>query len=129
MIALKVWATTVLTALAAVLAAFGWGRWKGSKRAREDAADRIADSERQVRLAERERADSEIRIEVDTDVLHLPPGILAPVANAVPDSAADRLYDEWSRDRDDDRMRVDTTDSGLPAGHADRSDSPTNPDP
>jgi hypothetical protein len=128
-IALKVWATTLLTALAAVLAAFGWGRWKGAQRARDDARERIADSERRVRIAERERADSETRTEVDTDVLQLPTGVSGPVAIAVPDSAADRLYDEWSRDGGDDGVRLDASDSGISAGSADRSDGTTNPVP
>ncbi|ALN78601.1 hypothetical protein [Lysobacter antibioticus] len=127
MIALKVWATTLLTALAAVLAAFGWGRWKGAQRARDDARERIADSERQVRIADRERADSKTRTEVDTDVLQLPTGVLAPVAIAVPDSAADRLYDEWSRDGGDDGVRLDASDSGIPAGPTDGPDR--TPDP
>ncbi|MGH8080928.1 MAG: hypothetical protein ACREP7_10155 [Lysobacter sp.] len=122
MIALKVWATTVLTALAAVLAAFGWGRWKGRQRERTDTAVRVNDSERRVRMIERERADSEIRTEVDTDVLQLPTGVLAPVAIAVPDSAADRLYDEWSRDGSDDGLRLDAADPGVSTGSADGSD-------
>lgn len=127
MIALKVRATTLLTALAAVLAAFGWGRWKGRQRERTDTAARIAESEQRVRVAERERADSEIRTEVDTDVLHLPTGVLAPVADAVPDSAADRLYDDWSRDGSNDGLRLDAADPGLAGGSTDRSDSATNP--
>lgn len=129
MIALKVWATTVLTAIAAVLAAFGWGRWKGRKGEQADTAGRIAESERQVCIAERERADSETRAEVDTDVLHLPTGILEPVASAVPDSAADRLYDEWSRDGSDHRLRLDTTNPGVPTGSANGSDGTPNPGP
>ncbi|WP_408951496.1 hypothetical protein [Lysobacter sp. Hz 25] len=126
MIALKVWATTVLTALAAVLAAFGLGRWKGRQHERADTAGRVAESEQRVRVAERERADSETRTEVDTDVLHLPTGVLAPVAIAVPDSAADRLYDEWSRDGSDHGLRLDATDPGLSTGSANGSDSTTN---
>ncbi|WP_051885026.1 hypothetical protein [Lysobacter antibioticus] len=122
MIALKVWATTLLTAIAAVLAAFGLGRWKGAQRASVTASERIADSERRVRIAERERTDYETRTEVDTDVLQLPTGVLAPVADAVPDSAADRLYDEWSRDGSDDGLRLDASDSGVPTGSADGSD-------
>ncbi|WP_187308434.1 hypothetical protein [Lysobacter antibioticus] len=127
MIALKVWATTLLAALAAVLAAFGWGRWKGAQRAHADARERIAESERQVRIAVRERADSETRTEVDTDVLHLPTGVLAPVASAVPNSAAERLYDEWSRDGGDDGLRLDAPDSGVPAGSTDGSDRAPDP--
>jgi hypothetical protein len=127
MIALKVWATTLLTALAAVLAAFGWGRWKSRQRERTDTAARVAESEQRVRVAERERADSEIRTEVDTDALHLPTGVLAPVANAVPDSAADRLYDGWSRNGSNDGLRLDAADSGVSTGSAHGSDSTTNP--
>lgn len=126
MIALKVWATTIIAALGAVLAAFGWGRFKGKQGEREDARDRIADSERKARVAERERADSETRTEVDTDVLHLPAGVLAPVAIAVPDSAADRLYDEWSRDGSDHGLRLDTANPGVSTGSAHGSDSTTN---
>lgn len=129
MIALKVLATTVLTALATAFAAFGWGRWKGAQHARDDASERIADSERRVHIAERERADSETRTEVDIDVLHLPTGVLAPVAIAVPDSAADRLYDEWARDGSDDGLRLDAPDSGVPTGSADGSDRPPDPVP
>ncbi|MGO1069720.1 hypothetical protein [Lysobacter sp. CA199] len=129
MIALKVWATTVLTALAAVLAAFGWGRWKGRQRERTDNVERVADSDRRARVAERERADSETRIEVDNDVLQLPTGTPTPVAVAVPDSAADRLYDEWSRDGNDDGVRVDAADSGVSAGSANGSDGTANPGP
>jgi cytoskeletal protein RodZ len=126
MIALKVWATTVLTAFAAVLAAFGWVRWKGRQRERTDTAARISESEQRVRVAERERADSEIRTEVDTDVLQLPTGTTTPVAVAVPDSAADRLYDDWSRDGNNDGLRVDTPDSGVSTGSTHGSDSTTN---
>ncbi|MGO1069644.1 hypothetical protein [Lysobacter sp. CA199] len=129
MIALKVWATTVLTALAAVVAAFGWGRWKGAQRARSEAADRISDRERQVRIAERARADSETRFEVESDVLQLPTGTPSPVAVAVPDSAADRLYDDWSRDGSNDGLRLDAADPGLATGSTDGPDSTTNPGP
>lgn len=129
MIALKVWATTVLTALAAVLAAFGWGRLKGAKRARDQASERIAASEHKAAVAERVIDHTEVRTEVDTDVLQLPSGLVEPVGHAVPDSAADRLYDDWSRDGDHVGVRVDATDSGFAAGPADRSDGPTNPEP
>ncbi|HJS09492.1 MAG TPA: hypothetical protein VJ809_17615 [Pirellulales bacterium] len=129
MIALKVWATTILAALGAVLAAFGWGRFKGKQRAREDARELIADSEREARIAERERSDSEIRTEVETDVLLLPTGAPSPMAGVVPDSAADRLHDEWSRDGNDDGVRVDAADSGVSAGSADGSDGTANPGP
>ncbi|ALN93803.1 hypothetical protein [Lysobacter gummosus] len=129
MIALKVWATTVLTALAAVLAAFSWGRWKGRQRERTDTAVRISESEQRVRIAEGERADSETRTEVDTDVLHLPTGTTTPVAVAVPDSAADRLYDDWSRDGSNDGLRLDAADPGLAGGSTDRSDGAANPGP
>lgn len=129
MIALKVWATTILAACGAVLAALGWGRWQGRQRERIETAERIAESERKVRVIERERADSQARTEVDTDVLQLPAGVLAPVSSAVPDSAADRLYDEWSRDGSDHGLRLDATDPGLSTGSANGSDSTTNPGP
>lgn len=129
MIALKVWATTLLTALAAVVAAFGWGRWKGARRMRDETRARVNDAERQVRVAERTQADSETRFEVDTDVLQLPTGIPSPVAVAVPDSAADRLYDDWSRDGNNDGLRVDTADSGVSTGSTHGSDSTTNSGP
>ncbi|MBT2748340.1 MULTISPECIES: hypothetical protein [unclassified Lysobacter] len=131
MIALKVWATTVLAALAAVLAAFGWGRLKGARRAREQAEERIAVSEHKVAIAERVINHTEVRHEVDTDVLHLPTsdlplGVPAAMAVVVADSAADRLYDDWSRDGTDVGVRVDAPDSGLSSGSTDRSDGPAN---
>lgn len=126
---LQAWGAAVIAAAVAIMAAFGWGRWRGAQREKEKSRERIVVSQQQLAIAERVKANSDTRSEVDTDVLHLPIGALAPVANAVPDSAADRLYDEWSRDRDDDRLRVGPADSGLAAGHADRSDGPANPDP
>ncbi|WP_223619005.1 hypothetical protein [Lysobacter sp. ESA13C] len=98
MIALKVWATTLLTALAAVLAAFGWGRWRGRQRARDEAESRLAASEQQAAIAERVAEHSQTRSEVDTLVHQLPDAETTPVAEAVADSAADRLRNEWSRD-------------------------------
>lgn len=95
---LQAWGAAAMAALVAVLVAFGWGRLKGARRARDDAADRIASSERQAAIAERERDDSELRSKVETNVLQRPSGITAPVADAVPDSAADRLQHDWSRD-------------------------------
>jgi hypothetical protein len=54
---------------------------------------------------------------------------LAPVAIAVPDSAADRLCDEWSRDGGDNGLRLDAPDRGVPAGSTDGSDRAPDPVP
>ncbi|MGO1073359.1 hypothetical protein [Lysobacter sp. CA199] len=98
MIALKVWMTTVLAALAAVLAAFGWGRWRGTRRARKAADERVASSEHRAAVAEQVSANTEVRTEVETDVMHFPSSDDGAVADTVPGSAADRLHDSWSRD-------------------------------
>lgn len=124
---LQAWGSAVLAAFVAVLAAFGWGHIQGTRRAREHTERRAADAERRAVTAERERRDYEVRTEVETDVLQLPSGSPAPLSVAVPDSAVDRLYDDWSRDGGDDRLRLDAADSGVPSGSADGSDRSTDP--
>ena len=125
---LQAWGAAALAALVAVLAAFGWGRIQGTRRAREQTDKRVADADRRAAAAERERRDGEVRTEVETDVLQLPTGSSpSPVAVALPDSAADRLYDAWSRDGGDDGLRLGAADSGVPPGSADGSDR--SPDP
>ena len=124
---LQAWGAAALATIVAVLTAFGWGRIQGTRRAREQAEQRVAGAERRAATAERERRDSEVRTEVETDVLQLPTGHPSPVAVAVPDSAADRLYDDWSRDGGDDRLRLGAADSSVPSGSADGSDRSSDP--
>lgn len=95
---LQAWGIALLAAGTAVLAAFGWGRWRGAQRARHSARELITASEQRAASAERVVTHSETRSEVDTLVLQLPSAEIVPVGDAVTDSAASRLRDEWSRD-------------------------------
>lgn len=126
---LQAWGTAVVAAAIAVLAALGWGRLKGARVARELARARVAASEHQTAVIERVVDQAKTRTEVDTDVLQLPTGALEPISSAVPDSAADRLYDDWSRDDHNVGLRVDAADSGVAPGSTDRPDGPANSDP
>jgi len=95
---LQAWGIALLAAGTAVLAAFGWGRWRGAQRARHSAREQIAAGEQRALNAEHIVERSETRSEVDSLVLQLPSADIVPVGDAATDSAAGRLRDEWSRD-------------------------------